>query len=132
MSINHKDPRFIQFALGSCYAHAHKRIDNIMKVYIERNNKHVELIRFRKNTDFIDIENFEMGIRFRNCRVYEIGLIAIRDESPLFCAGGAGRFGTRPLQYTPFWDIFNLVHSHFGTCPFWNIVTSRHVISGQA
>ena len=27
---------------------AHKRIVNIMKVYIERNNKQVELIRFRK------------------------------------------------------------------------------------
>ena len=38
----------IQFALGSCYAHAHKRIVNIMKMYIERNNKHVKLIRFRK------------------------------------------------------------------------------------
>ena len=27
---------------------AHKRIANIMKVYIERKNMHVELIRFRK------------------------------------------------------------------------------------
>ena len=43
------DPRFIQFALGSCYA------VNIMKVYIERNNIQVELIRFRKNIDFIHV-----------------------------------------------------------------------------
>ena len=37
------DPRSIQFALRC----AHKRIVNIMKVYIERNNLQVELIRFR-------------------------------------------------------------------------------------
>ena len=47
----------------------------------------VELIRFRKNIDFIDVGNFEVGISFRDRRVYEIGLIAIRDVSPLFCAG---------------------------------------------
>ena len=36
-------PRFIQFALASCYAACgHKRIVNIMKVYIERNNIQVE------------------------------------------------------------------------------------------
>ncbi len=34
---------------------AHKRIANIMKVYIERNNIQVELIRFRKNSDFINV-----------------------------------------------------------------------------
>ena len=34
---------------------AHKRIVNIMKVYIERNNIQVELIRFRKNIDFIHV-----------------------------------------------------------------------------
>ena len=35
--------------LGSCYAgHIYKRIVNIMKMYIERNNMHVELIRFHK------------------------------------------------------------------------------------
>ena len=32
----------------SCYA---KECVNIMKVYIERNNMQVELIRFRKNID---------------------------------------------------------------------------------
>ena len=38
------DPRFIQFAMGSCYAVHIKHIVNIMKVYIERNNIQVELI----------------------------------------------------------------------------------------
>ena len=33
--------------LGSCYT-AHKRIVDIMKVYIKRNNSKVELIRLRK------------------------------------------------------------------------------------
>ena len=28
-----------------------------------------------------------MGIYFRDGRVYEIGLIGVRDVSPLFCAG---------------------------------------------
>ena len=74
----------------------------------------VELMRFRKNSDFIDIGNFEVGI-------YEIGLIAIRDESPLTSSGFAGRFGTWPLRYTPFRD--NSIRI---------IVTSGHIISGQA
>ena len=73
----------------------HKRIVTITKVYIARNDIHVELIRFRKNSDFIDIGNFEVGIRpysFATAVFTKLG--AIRDESPLFCAGGAGRFGT--------------------------------------
>ena len=48
---------------GSCYAHAHEHIVNIIKLYIEGKNKHVELIRFRKNSYFIDMENFEVRIR---------------------------------------------------------------------
>ena len=40
--------------LGSCYT-AHTCIVNIMKVYIKRNNIQVELIRFRKNSDFVDV-----------------------------------------------------------------------------
>ena len=35
--------------------YADKRIVNIMKVYIERNNTQVELIRFCKNLDFIHV-----------------------------------------------------------------------------
>ncbi len=56
------DPRFIQFALASCCAH--KRIVNIMKVYIERNNMHVELIRFRKQ--------YRLSSRLRLERRYKI------------------------------------------------------------
>ena len=64
-----------------------------MKVNIETNNMQVELIRFRKQYRLIEVGNVEMGIYFRD-RVYEIGIVAIRDVSPLFCAGGTGRFGT--------------------------------------
>ena len=46
-------PRFIQFVLGRCYAP--ERIVKMMKVYIERNNMQVELIRFHKNIDFIHV-----------------------------------------------------------------------------
>ena len=95
--------RFVQ--LLCC---AHKRS-------VHRKKQHTSGIN---NSDFIVIGNFEVGINFRDWRVYEIGLIAIRDESPpLFCAGGAGRFGTWPLRCTPFRGVFNSVHSHFGTCP---------------
>ena len=45
--------RFIYLFLGSCYT-AHKRIVNIIKVYIKRNNIQVEK-RFRKNIDIIDV-----------------------------------------------------------------------------
>ena len=51
-----------------------------MKVYIERKNTQVQ-----KNIDFIDFGNLEVG-DFRDRHVYESGLIAIRDVSPLFCA----------------------------------------------
>ena len=42
---------------------AHKRIVNIMRVYIERKNiLQVQLIPFCKNIDFyIDVGNFEVG-----------------------------------------------------------------------
>ena len=63
---------------------AHKRIVNIMKVCIERKNMQVQLIPFRKNIDFFDVENLEAG-NFIQRRVYEIGLIAIRDVSPRYC-----------------------------------------------
>ena len=57
-----------------------------MKVYIERNNMQVQLMPFRKNINFIDVGNFEVG-NFGDRRVYKIGFIAIRDVSPpQFCA----------------------------------------------
>ena len=49
---------------------AHKRVVNIMKVYIEKNNIQVELIRFVKNSDFIAIEYFEVGIYFPDRRAH--------------------------------------------------------------
>ena len=39
-------PHFIHFAFGQLLRCAHNRIVNIMKVYIERNNMPIELIRF--------------------------------------------------------------------------------------
>ena len=70
----------------------HKRIVNIMQVHIESNNIQVELIRFRKQIAILlKLEILKWEYRGG---VYEIGFIAFRDESPLICAGGAGRFGT--------------------------------------
>ena len=60
-------------------------IFNIMKVNIERKHMHVQLIQFRKNINIIDVGNLEVG-NFREQRVYEMGLIAIRDVSPPFSA----------------------------------------------
>ena len=58
----HRAASFTYF--GEVLRCPHKRIVTITKVYIARNNIHVELIRFRKNSDFIDIGNFEVGISF--------------------------------------------------------------------
>ena len=55
---------------------AHNRIVNIMKVYIDRNDVQVELIRFRKKNLLIDVGKLEVG-NFCDRRVYEIGLISI-------------------------------------------------------
>ena len=63
--------------LGQLLRCAHKCSVNIMKEYIERNNRQVELIRFRKkNIDFIDVGIFEMGILSRPC--LKIGLIVLK------------------------------------------------------
>ena len=69
--------RFVQ--LLRC---AHKRIVKYNES-VHRKKQHTSGIN---NSDFIVIGNFEVGINFRDWRVYEIGLIAICDESPpLFC-----------------------------------------------
>ena len=47
--------------LGEVLRCPYKRIVTITKVYIARNSIHVELILFCKNSDFIDIGNFEVG-----------------------------------------------------------------------
>ena len=55
----HRAATFTYF--GEVLRCPHKRIVTITKVYITRNNIRVELIRFRKNSDSIDIGNFEVG-----------------------------------------------------------------------
>ena len=63
-----------------------------MKVYIERNNIQVELIRFRKKIAILlPLETLKWE-NFCDRRVYEIGLIAIRDVSP--------PLGTEPWSWT--------------------------------
>ena len=59
-SVTCPDPRFIQFALASCYAVHINAIVNISKVYMERKNMQLELIRFRKNIAFIHVYFFEL------------------------------------------------------------------------
>ena len=55
----HRAASFTYF--GELLRCPHECIITNTKVYIARNNIHVELIRFRKNSDFIDIGNFEVG-----------------------------------------------------------------------
>ena len=103
----------------AAYAHAHKLIVNITKVSIERNTKHVELTGFLKNCGFIDIGNFEVGIYFRDYRVCEIGVIAIRTSRHFSVLGAPDISG----------------HDHIDTCRFvaysiHYIVTSRHAQFG--
>ena len=110
---------------------AHKRIVNVKKVYIERNNnKQVELIRFRKkNSDFIDVGNFEVGIYFcdraRQAHCYPSATRTVlvrggggrarrtfRDmTTSVHAISGQIQFGTQSLR-----DMPNSGHSHFGTC----------------
>ena len=48
---------------GSCYA-VHINALSIIKVYIERNNMQVELIRVRKNIDFCEVRTFASHAMF--------------------------------------------------------------------
>ena len=61
MGLCHRAASFTYF--GEVLRCQYTRIVTITKVYIARNNIHVELIRLRKNSDFIDIGNFEVGSR---------------------------------------------------------------------
>ena len=102
---------------------SHKCIVNIMKVYIERNSIQVELIRFRKNSDFIiDFGNFEVGIYFGDRRSHCCTLRVVTD---LFRGHRARR--TFRGMTTSVHTISG--HFQFGT---YTVVTSGHVISGQA
>ena len=78
-------PRSIQFDLDSFYADCpHKRI--IFKVYIDRNNipgtRGIIMIPL-KNSDLLPLESLKSD-NLRDRCIYEIGLIAIREVSPLF------------------------------------------------
>ena len=79
-------------SFGQLLRCARKRIVNnfIMKVYIERNNIQVELIRFRKKiATLLKLESLKWE-NFRDRRVYEVGLIATHEVSPLFDAESRG------------------------------------------
>ena len=66
---------------GQLLCCAHQRIVNIMKVYIERNNMEVELIRLRKkyrlSSRFL-LQSEEFSDR---CNVYAARSIDLRDRS---------------------------------------------------
>ena len=93
----------------------------IMKLYIERNNIQVELIRFRKkNRDFIDVRNFAVGIYTLATDVFT-KLGSLLSVTSRYCSvqgapdvSGHDHFGTR----------------HFGTCSIRFIVTSGHAQFG--
>ena len=87
----------VRFELLRC---AHKRIVNIMKVYIEKNNVQMELIRFRKKiATLLTLQTLklELGLYFRHRCAH-----CIRNESPLFGSEAPG---------VP--DVSG--HDHFGT-----------------
>ena len=71
---------------------AHKRIVNVKKVYIERNNnKQVELIRFRKKiATLLMLETLKSEYTFATG---SDRLIAIHPRLVLLWSGGAGRAG---------------------------------------
>ena len=79
----------------------------VVRVGVRRGVRH-GVRSFRKNSDFIDIGNFEVGIWFRDCRGDEIGLFANRDESPL-C------WGLRTFRDTTTSVHAILGHFQFGT-----------------
>ena len=60
--------------LGEVLRCPHKRIVTITKVYIAKNNIHVEIIRFRKkNSDFIDTRTgYPTHVRNRVCPRVEL------------------------------------------------------------
>ena len=74
--------RSIQFVLGSC---AHKRIVDIIKVYIERNNIQVEWIPFCKKTisPLFTLTFAKRGIQ-RDPRVYACIVVIFRHQTGIF------------------------------------------------
>ena len=104
---------------------AHKHIVNIMKVYIEMNIIQVEIIRLRKNSEFIAFGNFEVEIIILSrptCSLLSVPTVLFR---------GRRTFRHMTTSVHAISVHVQFVHSHVGTCPIRNIVTSGHVISGQ-
>ena len=83
--------------IGSCYTAHRKFLVNIMKVYSDRNNIQVDLIRFHKIATLLTFEILKWEYIFAT----DV-LIAIRDEAPLIC-----RVPCAPDVSEP---------SHFETC----------------
>ena len=86
-------PSIHSVRFGQLLRCAHQRIVNIMKLYIESNNIQVELIRFRKNIDFIHVYFFKpmKSSRLACLRLDSRYNISLYDSnrfitSPLFCA----------------------------------------------
>ena len=79
--------------LRCAYKHAYERVVNKMKVYMERKNRQLELIRFREKYRIYFFEPMKPTrlacLRFEDSR-YNISMFDsnrfIRDTSPLFCA----------------------------------------------
>ena len=102
-------PSLHSVRVGQLLRCAHKRTVNIMKVYMERKNIQVELIRFRKNSDIIAVGNFEVGI------------ILSRPTCSLLSAT-SHHCSVQRAPGTP--DVS--AHDHFGTYSIRYIVTSGH------
>ena len=78
---------------GKLLRYADKRIVNIIKVYIERNNLQVELIRFRKkNVDFIHVYFCEAkdSMHYRPPNAYQEDSNTNHFSHCLFLNGNAG------------------------------------------
>ena len=109
------------------YTHAHKRIVNIMKMYIERNNKHVELIRFREQWRLYFHWKLLSGNTVSGLPCWKlVSLLSGTSRHYSMCwvrpmfrvmttsvpaISGHNQFGTYSLR-----DIPNSEHTHFGTC----------------
>ena len=97
------DPCLLSFRFGQLLRCAHKRIVNIIKVYIERSNVQVELIQFRNKYRlysrlFLRSKEFNVPACLRLESRYTISLfnsrlitLIIRDMPPMFCAQSSPR-----------------------------------------
>ena len=102
----HRAASFTYF--GEVLRCPHKPIVTITKVYIARNNIHVELIRFRKNSNLLTLETLK----------WELGpivsrLLCLRNWAQCY----PGRVATVLCWWRrTFRDMTTSEHSHFGIC----------------